>query len=259
MSRRPRSNPAGHARAGNSASESIERNANTGGNPDSASSGIAATNITNETAVTDEWGPLPGAVNPAEISGGHSEPVGETGQQPANTGTASTAETGRRKRGRPPGSSNKTASADITGIETLLLAVHTSLARIIPEMQLQPAEAHDLAAAYDNVALHYPALRMPAHVAALTTFSSQIALIYGPRFLAMRMRMSMGRQAPRPTPNPMQPTAERPIPQPQAQATPQYNGVDLTAKGPKNPPPEHTKNVQVAPGMTIDLPENFQP
>lgn len=81
---------------------------------------------------------------------------------------------------------------------------------------MEKEEAREISLAYSDVAKFYPALAMPPHVAAITTFASIIAVNYGARIMAFKMRRSMEKRrmpvqaAPQPAPvtmphNPAQP------------------------------------------------------
>lgn len=150
----------------------------------------------------------PATVNPASASGGYTDAIGGRSDSDANftivgTGDASASDTEpRRGRGRPPGSKTRAkipsgAPLDISGIEKLLLGIHTSLARLVPEAELSSSEAHELASAYADVAQYYPILRLPDKWAAIINFGTQVAMVYGSRFAAWRIRMLT---TPQPTP-----------------------------------------------------------
>src|SRR5215469_4001946 len=159
------------------------------------------------------------ATEPAAATGGYTDAVGSA--EPAASGVI-LGDTEPRRRGRPKGSRNVKAGAplDISGIEKLLLGIHTTLARVIPEMEMPPDEAHEIASAYCGVAEYYPIMRLPDETVALITFASVVSLSYGTRFAAWRMRMMMQQPAPRPPPQAAPPPTQPP---------PARNGHDKTA------------------------------
>jgi len=134
---------------------------------------------------TTDWG---------SQTGGHSEPVGSTVS--GETGTFSASDPIRRKRGRPPGSGNKAPPIDISGVEKLLLGINASLQWLtgIPEFDLSQKEAHDIGAAYADVAKYYPAVALdPAH-AAVMNLGSQVSIAIGARIVLYKMRTANERR-----------------------------------------------------------------
>lgn len=91
----------------------------------------------------------------------------------------------QKRRGRPPGSRNKTTRVplDIGGIEAILLSVHSALAVLLknPKLNLTEDEAKQLAKASANVARHYD-VPVTAKVMDWTTLIVVCASIYPQRF-----------------------------------------------------------------------------
>jgi hypothetical protein len=99
----------------------------------------------------------------------------------------------RKRRGRKPGSANKSKAAvprDIDAIEALLLSVHSLLALRVEELALDKAEARALAEGYSNVARHYPLLAKSEKVIDWGNLLMALSIVYGPRAVAIRNRLS---------------------------------------------------------------------
>lgn len=156
----------------------------------------------------------PAVTDPATATGGHAEPV--AGTEP-DTGTG-VAAAGQRKRGRPAGSGKKQVPIDISGVEKLLIGIHTTLliATGIPEMEIDAADAKSIALAYADVAEFYPAFKIEPKFAAILTLCGAVGGVYGTRIISYRMRVSAERAA-RPRGGIMPPTAP---PQPSAETAP---------------------------------------
>jgi hypothetical protein len=105
---------------------------------------------------------------------------------------------GKRKRGRPRGSTNKTSSAQrdigIEGVANLLTIIHTALSAAVPELELDEKEARSLALASTNVMRHYN-IEQSEKAIAWTGLIGVLATVYGPRAFAIRLR----KMKPRPT------------------------------------------------------------
>ena len=113
-------------------------------------------------------------------------------------GSAASADSGtdgtepKRRRGRPPGSKNRTtkeAATDLAGLEALMLSIHLGMAAILkaPEFMLDGEEAKRLAVASKNVARHYN-LEGSQKAMDITALIVVALGIYGPRFAALSMR-----------------------------------------------------------------------
>ena len=186
MSKRPVGRPRGSASAGNRKPEPkpvpFNLDSANGGNLDNVDSGAVV-------------------FDPTTFDGGSIEPVG-------SPETGSNGETGeiKRGRGRPPGSRNgagtkaKAAPLNISGVEKVLLGIHTTLqaAFSIPELELSKEEASEMAKAYSDVAVFYPKLLLSDQVAATFNLLSVTAIVYGSRISAWRFRKSMERKQPPP-------------------------------------------------------------
>lgn len=100
-----------------------------------------------------------------------------------------------RRRGRPPGSRNRTAAAEketpnlIQDFESLLLSVHFMGAKIlsIPEMEIDEEESKKLSKAIKNVAKHY-AVNIDPKKLAWAELVAAAGGIYVPRFIAASKR-----------------------------------------------------------------------
>ncbi len=125
-------------------------------------------------------------------------------------------------------------------------------------------EAHAIAAAYAEAAVHYPILNLDPKIAATLNLCSTLAIVYGAKFTAFKMRKAMSR------PNvvtPMRPvpmktagnglsTSPPPneFPQP-PQGEQQINGVDLKAHD--VPPVETRMRTGEIPGVgAVVFPED---
>lgn len=158
--------------------------------------------------------------DPTDYSG-HSEQVGATEQSPASDEPGRNPidpATGKRRRGRPPGGGTRNESrapVAISGIEKLLLGIHTTLAASlsIPEFEMDQAEASEIAKAYADVAEYYPVLKMSGETAALVNFASIVGVNYGARFMAFKMRRSLEKRAARSQPQqaPMPQDVQMPV------------------------------------------------
>jgi hypothetical protein len=162
-------------------------------------------------------------IDPAAIAGGHggdaprtdramgseSEPKSGTESQ-AGSGTGGAPESGTgspRKRGRPPGSRNKSraggeqrkpatagapaptrAPLDLNGLEKILYSLHAmAAAKIAPELQLSESEAAAMAAAIGAVAEHYD-LTIDPKTQAWVQLGFIVFAVYGPRAVAIAQR-----------------------------------------------------------------------
>jgi hypothetical protein len=139
----------------------------------------------------------PVTVDPTTFAGGFTDPVAGP-QSPESTIEPSTGETVEpRRRGRPPGPSRPKIQA--SGVEALLLGIHNTLYTVfnVEELELQPAEAKQLATAYADVAAHYPMMNFDPKYAALANFAGVVSIVYGSRFMAFRMRHAMKSSSPK--------------------------------------------------------------
>ena len=201
-----------------------------------------------ETVAAADTGPA--IIAPGEVTAGSAEPVAFTltGAE-ADTGTIS-AGGEKRKRGRPPGSKNA-GTINISGVEKLLLGIHTTLhaAFKAPELELGEDEAREMAKAYADVAACYPALQIPAEVTAIANLCGVVSIVYGSRISAYRMRMASERRqgrAAQPAKPFVPPTA--PIPDNQ------MNGVEQP--GPAKPVPQDVRKGVIAGIGEIEFPED---
>ena len=128
----------------------------------------------------------PGTIGSAESSGGNAQGAG----------------TGKRKRGRPPGGGKRTESADgeaadtvkrapfsEDGVTAILLSIHSMLAGFtsVPELEIEPAEAAQMAKALKGVADQYD-IRPSEKSLAWANLASAAAMVYGTRIFAYRAR-----------------------------------------------------------------------
>ncbi len=177
-------------------------------------------------AATADTANAANAADPTTAPGGHSDPVaGPFAVGPdTDTGTVSTADAPRAKRGRPSGSRN-TRSLDLSGLEKSLFALHMTAAQFVAELEIDRDEAHKLAEAYVEVGKHYPTMLLPDKYMALITFGGVAGAIYIPRLVAFRMRMASAKpQRPPPTQTPRQQTTQPQSPQ---QPPPTSNGAAI--------------------------------
>ena len=107
----------------------------------------------------------------------------------------------KRGRGRPKGSGNRASgsssqskaqfSADLAGIESLLLSLHTMAATVLkqPLLMLDESEAAALAKAGAGVARHYP-MKASAQAVDWVNLIMCLGTVYGTRVVAMKMQQS---------------------------------------------------------------------
>jgi hypothetical protein len=93
------------------------------------------------------------------------------------------------------------AELDASGIEKLLLAIHTGLGVVtsVPEFVLDPSEAAELSKASADVARHYKIPKFAQKTLDWTTLATVMASVYGTRIAAYRLRTADERAAARKT------------------------------------------------------------
>lgn len=98
----------------------------------------------------------------------------------------------KRGRGRPAGSSNKIKSVPlgISGVEKVLIGIHTSLSLLtgIDELAMGDAEAHEIAQASSDLMRHYGGGALDQKTIDWLNFLQAIGIAYGGRMLAVRAR-----------------------------------------------------------------------
>jgi hypothetical protein len=116
------------------------------------------------------------------------------------SGSAASGNSTGKRRGRKPGSRNRStkstnAQIDLNGLEFILLSAHEMLAGITktPELELDGEEGKKLALSIGNVARHYD-MTMSAKAMDWTAFFMTIGALYGSRLAAIRMRRMMERK-----------------------------------------------------------------
>lgn len=144
----------------------------------------------------------PGADGGAGNDGSGNDSAGTIGgipiTSPASAGSAGPAGDAPRKRGRPAGSTSKSATREkaapttLKGIEKILFSMHTMVAGFvdIPEIEISKDESTMMAEAIAEVASHYNATLDPKALAWFG-FAGAMGAVYGPRVAAFRMRKSM--------------------------------------------------------------------
>lgn len=122
--------------------------------------------------------------------------IGKHGSGDSETGGSGTTQ---RRRGRPPGSKNKTGKTaspvrlDIAGVEQVLLSIHGMLALLTKaeEWEIDEKEAARMAAAFERVSQHYPALaKISPKTIDHMNFASVLGGVYGTRIIAMFAKKS---------------------------------------------------------------------
>lgn len=191
--------------------------------------------------------------DPTTAEGGHREPVAgpfDTPAQPETPDETPVAGEPRRKRGRPPGSSNrapKVLPINVSGVEQLLLGIHTTLfmATSIPELELSENEAREIAKAYNEAVKHYPILNVDPKHAALLNLGSVLSITYGSRVIAWKARtakpstqrsQSAAPPQPQNTMNGQSPPMPSELQQPSA---PKVNVGEIPGVGNVEFPPDH--------------------
>lgn len=136
--------------------------------------------------------------------------------------------TPRKRRGRPPGSRNRTYAAEektpsnlIANLESILLSIHFMGAALLktPELELSEVEAKKLSDALKNVAKHYTVNLDPKKLA-LVELSTTMVGVYGPRAIAIYKRGT-----PRPARSPVVEMTPK-------DAQPKTNAAPRTAQAP---------------------------
>lgn len=119
-----------------------------------------------------------------------------TASSVADSGTAAP-ETGKRRIGRPPGSTNKTpqATKNLDGIEKALLAINATLAFATgcPEFQWEESEAKDASGALKVWAETHNKVIDPGTLATINVIGT-FAWLEGTRLMAIRNRMKEERK-----------------------------------------------------------------
>lgn len=96
-----------------------------------------------------------------------------------------------RRRGRPPGvRGSKKVSANLTKLDGLILSAHLVVSRMmsVPELEIDAAEAADMAAATQKLLVLYVADSFSEKKVAWGEFIMCCAAIYGPRAVAIYKR-----------------------------------------------------------------------
>lgn len=175
--------------------------------------------------------------DPKKFEGGFDTAVGDTAPEAVEIPGTPQPEPIQARRGRPPG---PRVALNISGIEKLLLGIHTTLlaATGIPEMEMSKEEAAQIAEAYGDVCKHYPQWALPSHHAAVVNLGTTLSIVYGSRIVSWRARQGTPR-ARRPEPAPAQ-AGVAPHP---AQATTQemMNGIPVP---PEQPAPVMTQEIR---------------
>lgn len=162
--------------------KSAKRNASAASNNDGASFGSAG---------NDPGNPVdPDSVASVASGSDNGEPGGSVEGQPAP-----------KRRGRPPGSRNKSSGSNssaakakvsptVTGIEKTLLSLHMIAATITqtPELALEDAEAVAIAEAVANVSEHYSIPGIDEGPASIVMLAGTLLAIYGKRYLILRAK-----------------------------------------------------------------------
>lgn len=131
-----------------------------------------------------------GTVDPASIAGASDNGNDNASGEPV-----------KRRRGRPPGSGNASKAAkvpvNVSGLEKLLLGIHTSLAFVAaPEWAMETDEARELAQASADVLRHYKPEFLDQKTVDWINLIQCVGIAYGGRFMAMRERKRADRNKP---------------------------------------------------------------
>lgn len=113
----------------------------------------------------------------------------EDGQEDLPLSTLPTDQTPPRRRGRPPGSSNK-RERNLQGMEQMLCAIHLmiSMATGLEELQIDPSESHILADALANLSEHYK-IKLDGKAGAVLGLIYAIGAVYGPRAVSIGIKI----------------------------------------------------------------------
>lgn len=161
--------------------KSAKRNAGAASNNDGAGSGNEG---------SDPFNP----VDPDSLA------TGSDGNGNDGTGGSGEEQSAPKRRGRPPGTRNKTGnggasgkakvSVTVTGIEKTLLSLHMIAATITatPELTLEDAEAKAIAEAINNVSDHYAIPGIDEGPASIVMLVGTLLAIYGKRYMLLRAK-----------------------------------------------------------------------
>lgn len=121
---------------------------------------------------------------------------GNGGSDSGNDGSAGSVQP--KRRGRPPGSRNKSSgsggtgktkvSSSVTGIEKTLVSLHLIAATLsgVPEIALEDAEASAIAEGIANVNEHYSIPGIDEGPASIVMLVGTLLAVYGKRWLILR-------------------------------------------------------------------------
>ncbi len=140
--------------------------------------------------------------DPEILASGEGSPASENkrgeGENSGGTQEQSTEEstngTGQKRRGRPKGSKNRSATTektaiDLNGLEKLLYSIHAIAAvKIAPELELSDKESSQLASAISAVSEHYD-LTIDPKTQAWIQLIICVGIIYAPRAMRIRERV----------------------------------------------------------------------
>jgi hypothetical protein len=110
----------------------------------------------------------------------------ELGPGGSDSATGNNGEPGRRKRKYTKRGTATTQKVDLNGVEATLFSIHSILAAITQteELAISQDEANQLAAAIGSVSAHYD-VSASAKTMAWVHLSSTVAMVYGPRMIAL--------------------------------------------------------------------------
>lgn len=109
--------------------------------------------------------------------------------------------TGKRRRGRTPGSKNRTGSqaknSNLDGIEKTLHSCHMMLATMIqcPECKISESESKDIADSLRAVAEFYDPMGIAPKTMAWVNFAFCLGAVYAPRLNDVHTRLTKNRKA----------------------------------------------------------------
>jgi hypothetical protein len=136
--------------------------------------------------------------------------------------------TERKRRGRPPGSTNKTKSvpANISGIEKTLYGIHQMLGAIIaPELAIGEDDAKELASSIHAVNRHYNVRMFDEKTQDWLNLIMVVGAMYGGRIVAIRDRKRAARNT-----RPVMPRAQSENPVPGNAAPPPFAAAPVVER-----------------------------
>lgn len=193
-------------------------------------------------------GPATGADGGSDGTRAKPDDTGTATVEPAAVAASDGDFTERKRRGRPPGSTNKAKSvpANISGIEKTLYGIHQMLGAIIaPELAIGEDDAKELASSIHAVNRHYNVRMFDEKTQDWLNLIMVAGAMYGGRIVAIRDRKRAARNT-----RPVMPRAQSENPVPGNAAPPPFAAAPVVER-----PLEKNLRVGEIPGLgAIEFP-----